>query len=59
MKEFKTAMLSFGETLTDDEFNEMMALVDTDHDGKISYEGTFLKTKYFRTLFNLFNLFSF
>ncbi len=39
MKEFKAAMLSFGETLTDDEFNEMMALVDTDHDGKISYEG--------------------
>ena len=37
--EFKTAMLSFGETLTEDELNEMLSLVDTNHDGKIDYEG--------------------
>jgi Ca2+-binding EF-hand superfamily protein len=59
VNEFRTAMQSLGETLTDDELAEMMALVDTNNDGKISYEGTFLKIKYFRTLFNLFNLFSF
>jgi Ca2+-binding EF-hand superfamily protein len=43
--EFRKAMQSLGETLTDIELAEMMALVDTNNDGKISYEGTFFFNK--------------
>ena len=39
INEFKIAMQSFGEVLTNDELKEMMDLVDTNHDGKVSYEG--------------------
>jgi len=37
-KELKSVMRSIGETLTDDEVDEMINLVDTNGDGKISFE---------------------
>jgi Ca2+-binding EF-hand superfamily protein len=37
--EFKSVMLSYGEKLSNDEFKELMKLVDLNHDGKIDYEG--------------------
>ena len=37
--EFKDFMLSYGESLTLGELDEMMKLFDTNKDGKLDYEG--------------------
>ena len=39
--EFKNAMTSYGEALTDEEFDYMMQLVDLNKDGKIDYNGNY------------------
>nr|CAD7425693.1 unnamed protein product [Timema monikensis] len=40
--ELKTAMDMIGETVTDVQLNEMLAIADIDKDGKINYEGVTL-----------------
>ncbi|KAL4221961.1 hypothetical protein ACF0H5_018012 [Mactra antiquata] len=42
-KELHQAMRSLGETLTDDEVDEMVREVDIDGDGKINFEGSIMK----------------
>jgi calmodulin len=37
----KTAMDMIGESVTDMELNDLLALADSDHDGKINYEGKY------------------
>lgn len=37
--ELKTAMDMIGESVTDVQLNELLAIADIDHDGKINYEG--------------------
>jgi len=39
--ELKTAMDMIGESVTDLQLNEMLAIADIDHDGKINYEGKY------------------
>lgn len=36
-------MSSFGESLSDQEINDMIATADTDGDGKVSYDGKYQK----------------
>ena len=56
INEFKDFMLSYGESLTLGELDEMMKLFDLNHDGKIDYKGKFRKKK--KKNFNLkFNFF--
>jgi calmodulin len=42
-KEFKVAMLSYGEALSETEINDMLKMADTNNDGKIQYNGMFSK----------------
>lgn len=39
--ELQTAMDMIGETVTEQQLTEMLALADLDKDGKINYEGEF------------------
>ena len=42
MKEFKEIMMKRGEPLNQEEFDALTALVDQDHNGKISYSGSII-----------------
>jgi calmodulin len=41
-KEFKAAMLSYGEALSENEIKDMLKMADTNKDGKIQYGGMFI-----------------
>jgi Ca2+-binding EF-hand superfamily protein len=41
-KELKYALLKFGQELSDVEHAQVMKKYDTNHDGKISFEGKFI-----------------
>jgi calmodulin len=39
--ELKAAMDMIGESVTESQLNDMLAIADIDHDGKINYEGKY------------------
>ena len=43
LKEFEEKMTKSGEQLTTEEFRDLIANVDVDHNGRISYQGNFYK----------------
>ena len=46
--ELRTAMEMIGERVTERQLNELLQLADTDHDGRINYEGSVYQlTKYY------------
>lgn len=42
--ELRTALEIIGEPVTDEQLNQVLALGDIDHDGRIDYEGRFFLT---------------
>lgn len=43
VREFREAMMKHGEPMSYEEFNDFIAMVDNDHNGRISYNGNYFK----------------